>query len=52
MHIRPFNKLTSLKGFRFFQNINLVFKVEFKLRLKKMYFKLFQLLIIFNYVFI
>lgn len=45
MHNRSLFKFISLEGFRFFQNINLVFKVEFKLSFKK----IFLTLIIANY---
>lgn len=45
MHNRSLFKFISLEGFRFFQNINLVFKVEFKLSFKE----IFLTLIIANY---
>lgn len=45
MHIRTLLKFISLKGFRFFQNTNLSFEMECKLKFQK----IFQTLIIVNY---
>ena len=52
MHIRPFNKFTSLKGFQIFPKYQFGVQSWIQIKIEKMYFKLFQLLIILNYVFI